>query len=88
MGGVLIGYAGVSIDAQDLTAQRDALQALGVAAKLVFDPDGRHAAERRAGHRRGRDLIGLRRGYDMSRGDDLGGGGGRPHGPQRRREPA
>ena len=35
MSGLLIGYARVSTDEQDITAQRDALIALGVAAIAV-----------------------------------------------------
>ncbi|MFH6681372.1 recombinase family protein [Clavibacter michiganensis] len=37
---VLVGYARVSTDTQDLTAQRDALQALGVPARLVYSDKG------------------------------------------------
>ncbi len=36
MTGLLIGYARCSIDQQDLTAQRDALAALGVAPARVY----------------------------------------------------
>lgn len=40
MSGLLIGYARVSTDAQDLTAQRDALQALGVAEDRIYVDHG------------------------------------------------
>jgi len=36
MAGTLIGYARCSIDEQDLTAQRNALEALGVAAERIY----------------------------------------------------
>ena len=36
MAGTLIGYARCSIDEQDLTAQRNALEALGVAADRIY----------------------------------------------------
>ena len=36
MAGTLIGYARCSIDEQDLTAQRDALEALGVATDRIY----------------------------------------------------
>src|SRR5689334_4469895 len=40
MDGLLIGYAGVSTDEQDLTAQREALGALGVAPERTYVDQG------------------------------------------------
>lgn len=36
----LVGYPRVSTDAQDLTARRDALAALGVPARLIYSDKG------------------------------------------------
>ncbi len=40
MSGLLVGYARVSTDAQDLTAQRNALQALGGPAERIYVDHG------------------------------------------------
>jgi len=46
MTGMLIGYARVSTDAQDVTAQRNALAALGVTAERVYVDHGRSGTNR------------------------------------------
>jgi DNA invertase Pin-like site-specific DNA recombinase len=43
---MLIGYARVSTDAQDLTAQRNARAALGVAPERVYVDQGRSGTNR------------------------------------------
>jgi len=47
MAGTLIGYARCSTDEQDLTAQRDALDALGVAAERIYIDKGLTGANRK-----------------------------------------
>jgi hypothetical protein len=47
--GTLIGYALVSTDAQDLTAQRDALSALGVPLERIYSDRGMTGSNRAAG---------------------------------------
>jgi len=46
MAGILIGYARVSTDAQDLTAQHNALTTLGVAPERVYVDQGRSGSNR------------------------------------------
>jgi DNA invertase Pin-like site-specific DNA recombinase len=58
----LVGYARVSTDAQDLTAQRDALAALGVPAELIYSDKGMTGTNR--------DRPGLREALAACRGGD------------------
>ncbi len=62
MSGLLIGYARVSTDGQDLTAQRDALEGLGVAADRVYVDHGLTGTNR--------DRPGLREALAACRGGD------------------
>ena len=62
MSGLLIGYARVSTDAQDLTAQRDVLAALGVPTERVYVDHGLTGAHR--------DRPGLREALAACRADD------------------
>jgi len=64
--GILIGYARVSTDAQDLTAQRDALAALGVEPGRVYVDHGLTG--------RRRDRPGLREVLAACRAGDTAGG--------------
>ena len=61
--GLLIGYARVSTDAQDLTAQRDGLQALGVDAERVYVDHGLTGTHR--------DRPGLREALAACRAGDM-----------------
>jgi len=64
MAGLLIGYARVSTDDQDLTVQRDALAALGVAPERIYVDHGLTGTNR--------DRPGLREALAACRaGDDL-----------------
>ncbi len=58
MSGLLIGYARVSTDAQDLTAQRDGLRGLGVELDRVYVDHGLTGTRRdRPGLREARDIA-------------------------------
>jgi hypothetical protein len=58
MNALLVGYARCSTDAQDLTAQRDGLVALGVTAEWVYVDHGLTGTNRdRSGLRPGQDLF-------------------------------
>ena len=46
MAGMLVGYARVSTDDQDLTAQRDGLQAFGVAPERIYVDHGLTGTDR------------------------------------------
>ncbi|MHA6625346.1 recombinase family protein [Pseudonocardia sichuanensis] len=63
MSGLLIGYARVSTDEQDLTAQRDALAALGVAPDRVYVDHGLTGTNR--------TRPGLRKAMAACRGGDV-----------------
>jgi DNA invertase Pin-like site-specific DNA recombinase len=60
--GLSIGYARVSTDQQDLTAQRDGLQLLGVPAELIYVDDGLTGTNR--------DRPGLRQALAVCRAGD------------------
>ena len=62
MSGLLVGYARVSTESQDLTAQRDALEGLGVAADRVYVDHGLTGTNR--------DRPGLREALAACRGGD------------------
>lgn len=62
MSGLLIGYARVSTDAQDLTAQRDGLQALGVDPERIYVDHGLTGTQR--------DRPGLRQALAAGRAGD------------------
>jgi DNA invertase Pin-like site-specific DNA recombinase len=61
--GLLIGYARVSTDEQDLTAPRDGLQALGVPPERIYVDHGLTGTER--------DRPGLREALAACRAGDL-----------------
>ena len=62
MSGLLVGYARVSTESQDLTAQRDALEGLGVAADRIYVDHGLTGTNR--------DRPGLREALAACRGAD------------------